>query len=162
MKNLKRLLSLVLAVAFVFCTSTSFAQSNNCRDENGNVKKGGIALTRDDENGNHNTPTAALSYPKFDGGNKAMYRYIYKNMQYPKNLKSRGISGQSQVQFMVNADGTISDVELFKSSGYKEFDDEAIRIVKSFPKWVPAKQDCQEIPFKTVVTVPFDPEKAKN
>ena len=63
---------------------------------------------------------------------------------------------------MVNTDGTISDVELFKSSGYKEFDDEAIRIVKSFPKWVPAKQDCQEIPFKTVVTIPFDAAKAQN
>ena len=156
MKNFKCLLSLVLAAALVFCASNSFAQSNNCRDENGNVKKGGIALTHDDENGNHNTPTAALSYPKFDGGNKAMYRYIYKNQQYPQSLKNRGISGQSQVQFMVNTDGTISDVELFKSSGYKEFDDEALRIVKSFPKWVPAKQDCQAIPLKTVVTIPFD------
>ena len=82
MKSSKCLLSLACVLAFVFCMSNSFAQ-NNCRDENGNVKKGGIALTRDDENGNHNTPTAALSYPKFKGGNKAMYRYIYKNQQYP-------------------------------------------------------------------------------
>ena len=160
MKSSKCLLSLACVLAFVFCMSNSFAQ-NNCRDENGNVKKGGIALTRDDENGNHNTPTAALSYPKFKGGNKAMYRYIYKNQQYPQNLKNRGISGQTQVQFMVNPDSTITNVEVFKTSGYKEFDDEAVRIVKSFPHWVPAKQDCQDIPFKTVVTVPFDADRTK-
>ena len=162
MKNFKCLLSVVFALAFIFCMSNSFAQ--NCKDENGNVKKGGIALTRADENGNHNTPTAALSYPKFKGGSQALYRYIYKNQQYPQSLKNRGISGQTQVQFMVNADSTITDVELFKSSGYKEFDDEAIRLVKSFPKWVPAKQDCQPISLKTVVTIPFDAnrEEKKN
>ena len=52
-------------------------------------------------------------------------------------------------------------VELLRKAGYKEFDDEAIRLVKSFPHWVPAKQDCQDIPFKTVVTIPFDADKAK-
>lgn len=154
MKNFKCLVTLVLASAFVLCLSDSYAQ--NCKDENGNTKKGGIALTRADENGNHNTPTAALSYPKFKGGSQALYRYIYKNQQYPQKLKNQGISGQTQVQFKVNADSTITDVELFKTSGYKEFDDEAIRLVKSFPNWVPAKQDCQAIPMKTVVTVPFD------
>lgn len=157
MKNFKCLVSLVLVSAFIFCMSNSFAQ--NCKDENGNTKKGGIALTRADENGNHTVPSAALSYPKFKGGSQALYRYIYKNQQYPQNLKSRGISGQTQVQFMVNADSTITDVELFKTSGYKEFDDEAIRLVKTFPKWVPAKQNCEVIPFKTVVTIPFDPTK---
>jgi TonB family protein len=159
MKTIKSLVSLVLATAFVFCMSNSFAQ--NCKDENGNTKKGGIALTRDDDNGNHTTPTAALSYPKFKGGSQALYRYIYKNQQYPQNLKNQGISGQTQVQFMVNADSTITDVEVFKTSGYKEFDDEAVRLVKSFPNWVPAKQDCQAIPMKTVVTVPFELNRKK-
>jgi TonB family protein len=159
MKTIKSLVSLVLATAFVFCMSNSFAQ--NCKDENGNTKKGGIALTRDDDNGNHTTPTAALSYPKYKGGSQALYRYIYKNQQYPQNLKNQGISGQTQVQFMVNADSTITDVEVFKTSGYKEFDDEAVRLVKSFPNWVPAKQDCQAIPMKTVVTVPFELNRKK-
>ena len=47
------------------------------------------------------------------------------------------------------------------ASGGDFIDDEAIRLVKSFPNWVPAKQDCQAIPFKTVVTVPFDVNRAK-
>ncbi|MCQ2265776.1 MAG: energy transducer TonB [Bacteroidales bacterium] len=157
MKTFKILLSAVLVAVLTFCVSTSYAQ--NCKDENGYPKKGGIALTRDDENGNHNTPTAAMSLPKFKGGSKALYRYIYKNQQYPQNLKNKGISGQAQVSMMVHADSTITDVELFKTSGYKEMDDEAIRLMKNSPKWVPAKQDCQCIDMRTVVTVPFDPTR---
>lgn len=159
MKTFKILLSAVMIATLTFCTSNSFAQ--NCKDENGNTKKGGIALVRNDENGNHNTPTAALSMPKFKGGSKALYRYLYKNQQYPQNLKNQGISGQSQVQFTVNADSTISNVKLFKTSGYKEMDDEAIRLIQNSPKWVPAKQDCQCINMTTVVTVPFDPNRGK-
>ncbi|MCQ2271500.1 MAG: energy transducer TonB [Bacteroidales bacterium] len=154
MKKFQTLLSAIIILCLTICTSNIYAQ--NCKDEDGSTKKGGIALTRDDENGNHNTPTAAMTYPKFKGGSKALYRYIYKNQQYPQNLKSKGVSGQTQVQFMVNADSTISNVEVFKSSGYKEMDDEAVRLIKNSPKWVPAKQDCQCIPLKTVVTVPFD------
>lgn len=157
MKTFKILLSAVLVAVLTFCVSTSYAQ--NCKDENGYPKKGGIALTRDNENGNHNTPTAAMSLPKFKGGSKALYRYIYKNQQYPQNLKNKGISGQAQVSMMVHADSTITDVELFKTSGYKEMDDEAIRLMKNSPKWVPAKQDCQCIDMRTVVTVPFDPTR---
>ncbi len=157
MKTFKILLSAVLITVLTFGISTSYAQ--NCKDENGNTKKGGIALTRDDENGNHNTPTAAMSLPKFKGGSKGLYRYIYKNQQYPQNLKNKGVSGQAQVSMMVKADSTITDVQLFKTSGYKEMDDEAIRLMKNSPKWIPAKQDCQCIDMRTVVTVPFDPTR---
>lgn len=157
MKKFNLLLSLVLVAVFSICVSNSYAQS--CTDEDGNPRPTGIALTHADDQGNHTAPTAAMSLPHFKGGNREMYHYIYQNLQYPKNLKSQNISGQSQVKFTVNADSTITNVEIFQSSGYKEMDDEAVRIVKSFPNWVPAKQDCQCVPMNTVVIVPFDATK---
>lgn len=157
MKNFRLLMTALMVSTLTFCASSIYAQ--NCKDENGNPKPTGVAFTHDDENGNHNVPTAALSLPKFKGGSQALYRYIYKNMQYPQDLKNQGISGEAQVKFTVNADSTISNVELFKSSGYEAMDNEAIRIVKSFPNWIPAKQDCECIPMSSVVTIPFDPTR---
>lgn len=157
MKIYKLLVTALIFSVLTLCATNTYAQY--CKDANGNQIPSGIALTHDDEQGNHNVPTAAMSLPKYKGGSQALYRYIYKNMQYPQDLKSRNIAGQTQVKFTVNADSTISNVELFKTSGYDAMDNEAIRIVKSFPKWIPAKQDCQCIPMSTVVTIPFDPAR---
>lgn len=157
MKNFKLLVTALAISALTLCATNTYAQ--HCKDTEGNPRPAGIALTHDDEQGNHEVPTAAMSLPKFKGGSQALYRYIYKNMQYPQDLKSQNIAGQTQVKFTVNADSTISNVELFKTSGYEAMDNEAIRIVKSFPKWIPAKQECQCVPMSTVVTIPFDPER---
>ena len=88
-----------------------------------------------------------------------MCRYISKNLVYPANLKSQRISGTTTVQAKVKADSTLTDIEVVNSSGYKEFDDEALRIVKSFPKMCPSTQSCEAQDLISQFTINFNIEE---
>ena len=88
-----------------------------------------------------------------------MCRYISKNLVYPANLKSQRISGTTTVQAKVKADSTLTDIEVVHSSGYKEFDDEALRIVKSFPKMCPSTQSCEAQDLISQFTINFNIEE---
>ena len=163
MKRVYSFLSLVMAVVLTCAASITYAQCDNDTfiyggKSSGSCKKG-IAVAI----GQHETPTAALSLPHFKGGNKAMCRYINKTKVYPVNLKSQRAAGTAVVQAKVLADSTITDVELVTSSGYKEMDDEAIRVVKSFPKMCPATQSCtaQDMILQIPVTFSMEEEEAK-
>ncbi|MEG1555461.1 MAG: energy transducer TonB [Bacteroidales bacterium] len=149
-KNYKLFPTLVI-FGLLFCLSNSFAQQN----ETYSKCKSGIAIVQDDENGNHTIPTSATAFPEFEGGVKEMYKFIYSHTQYPENLKRQNISGITTVEFMVHADGSISDPVVVKSSEYQEFDDEAIRIVNTFPHWQPAKINCEPVDMKAQIKIEF-------
>ncbi len=77
---------------------------------------------------------------EFPGGAMAMMKYIQQNIQYPAMAREAGISGKCFLKFVVNETGDISNVEILKGvSGCSECDKEAIRVVKSMPKWKAAK-----------------------
>lgn len=77
---------------------------------------------------------------EFPGGYAAMMKYIQQNVQYPAMAREAGISGKCFLKFVVNEDGDISNVEVLKGvPGCQECDREAVRVVKSMPKWKPAK-----------------------
>ena len=163
MKRVYNFLVLVLMLALSGTVSTTYAQCNNDvmlygGKASGSCKKG-IAVAI----GQHETPTAALSLPHFKGGNKAMCRYINKTKVYPVNLKSQRASGTAIVQAKVLADSTLTDIELVTSSGYKEMDDEALRVVRSFPKMCPATQSCtaQDMIMQIPITFSMEEEEAK-
>lgn len=163
MKRVYNFLTLVLTVALTCALSMTYAQCDNNTFIYGQKGSGpgqkGIAVAI----GQHETPTSALSLPHFKGGNKAMCRYINKTKVYPVNLKSQRAEGTAIVQAKVLADSTISDVELITSSGYKEMDDEAVRVVKSFPKMCPATQSCtpQDMILQIPIHFSMDEEDAK-
>lgn len=163
MKRVYNFIVLVLVLALSGAVSTIYAQCNNDVMLYGGKGKGscrkGIAVAI----GQHETPTAALSLPHFKGGNRAMCRYINKTKVYPINLKSQRAEGTAVVQAKVLADSTITDVELVTSSGYKEMDDEAIRVVKSFPKMCPATQSCtaQDMIIQIPIKFSMEEEEAK-
>lgn len=163
MKRVYNFLTLVLTVALSCALSMTYAQCDNNTFIYGQKGSGpgqkGIAVAI----GQHETPTSALSLPHFKGGNKAMCRYINKTKVYPVNLKSQRAEGTAIVQCKVLADSTLSDVELITSSGYKEMDDEAVRVVKSFPKMCPATQSCtaQDMIIQVPVHFSMDEEDAK-
>jgi len=151
---MKKIISLSIAFfAFFlsFNTSSLFAQSN----EN---KEMGIAIIRS-EDGKPETPKTAMKFPRYEKGTKAMYRYICEQMQYPETLKRQNTKGTTTVEFKVSANGSISDAEVFNTSGQEEFDKEALRIVNSFPKWKPAELDGKMLDMKVQVYIEFDCEK---
>ena len=72
----------------------------------------------------------------FDGLNK----YLADNIQYPRISRDNDSQGKVFVRFVVNADGSVQNVQVLKSSGDKYLDDEAVRVVSNMPKWKPGRQ----------------------
>lgn len=77
--------------------------------------------------------------PLFPGGPEALDRYLIKNCIYPKICRDLGITGVVLVQFVVEKDGSVSDVKVLVPV-YPDLDNEAIRVIKNSPKWIPGKQ----------------------
>jgi len=90
--------------------------------------------------------------PSFVGGEKALMEFLSKNIKYPEHAKMNNIQGRVIVQFDVDKDGSIVNIEIIRSVS-PELDKEAIRVVKMMPKWNPGKQ--REKPVKTKYTLPI-------
>ena len=90
--------------------------------------------------------------PQFPGGQTEMMQFISKNMKYPTIAQENGTQGQVIAQFVIQADGTLSDLKIVKSVD-PLLDAEAMRVIKEMPKWQPGKQ--RGIAVATRVTVPI-------
>jgi periplasmic protein TonB len=91
--------------------------------------------------------TVVEEMPEFPGGPQEMMKYIQKNIQYPAMAREAGISGKCFLKFVVNGDGAISDVQILKGvAGCPDCDKEAMRVVKSMPKWKAGKQNGRTVP----------------
>lgn len=78
--------------------------------------------------------------PQFPGGDKAMLEFLQKNLRYPVTAIEVGTQGRVVLRFVVGKDGLISNVEVVRSLD-PSCDREAIRVVKSMPKWIPGRQN---------------------
>ena len=91
---------------------------------------------------------------EFPGGNTAMLKYMRENTQYPAAAREAGIGGKCFLKFVVSETGEISNVEVLKGvPGCSDCDKEAILVVKSMPKWKPAKQTGRAV--KMYFNLPF-------
>ena len=97
--------------------------------------------------------------PEFPGGMKEMMTYLQSNLKYPEAAKAAGAEGKAFVQFVVKADGSISDVQIMRSSGNESLDAEALRVVKAMPKWKPAMNKGKAVNVKFVLPVVFKRQK---
>ncbi len=86
----------------------------------------------------------SVIHPKFPGGDEALMQYLSENLVYPPTIQDRRFKGKVLVQFVVETDGSISNVEVVRSL-YKDLDEEVVRVIKNMPKWIPAKQDGKAI-----------------
>lgn len=93
--------------------------------------------------------------PEFPGGQQELFKYLSKNVKYPVIAQENGIQGRAVCQFTVNKDGSIVDVEVVRSSGDKSLDNEAVRVIKSMPKWKPGQQRGKPVRVKYTVPVNF-------
>ena len=93
--------------------------------------------------------------PEFPGGQQALFKYLSENVKYPVIAQENGIQGRVICQFVVNRDGSIVDVEVVRSGGDPSLDKEAIRVIKSMPKWKPGKQRGKAVRVKYTVPVNF-------
>lgn len=93
--------------------------------------------------------------PEFPGGQQALFKYLSENVKYPVIAQENGIQGRVICQFVVNKDGAIVEVEVVRSGGDPSLDKEAVRVIKSMPKWKPGKQRGKPVRVKYTVPVNF-------
>ena len=105
--------------------------------------------------------------PEFPGGMEALFKFIEDNMKYPRLAAENGIGGKVYVQFEVDTDGTVLNPRILRDIG-AGCGQEALRIVRSMPKWTPGKQRNPETkkyePTRIVFNLPikFDIEKYRS
>ena len=92
--------------------------------------------------------------PSFPGGDKALLEYLSNNIKYPVVAQENGVQGRVVVSFVVEKDGSITDVKVVRSVD-PSLDKEAQRVVKSMPKWIPGKQNGSAVRVKYNVPVSF-------
>lgn len=92
--------------------------------------------------------------PTFPGGERAMYEFLNDNMKYPVIAQESGIQGKVICQFVVGRDGAIENVKVVRSVD-PSLDKEAIRVIKSMPKWIPGKQGGRTVKVKYTLPVAF-------
>ena len=92
--------------------------------------------------------------PQFPGGPNAMFEYLSKNIKYPVVAEENGVQGRVIVAFVVERDGSITDVKVVKSVD-PSLDKEAQRVVKGMPHWIPGTQDGSPVRVKYTVPVTF-------
>jgi len=92
--------------------------------------------------------------PSFKGGDAALMEWLSKNIKYPVVAEENGIQGRVVATFVVERDGSITDVKIVKSVD-PSLDKEAVRVLKAMPKWIPGKQNGQAVRVKYTVPVTF-------
>ena len=102
--------------------------------------------------------------PQYPGGDGALLDYIKKNLRYPQEAKNKGIQGRVIVRFIIETDGSISDVKVVKPVD-SLLNNEAVRIVKSMPRWKPGglmskgKTELKRIKYTIPINFKLDKNK---
>lgn len=92
--------------------------------------------------------------PMFHGGNGALIEYLRNNIQYPELAAKSGMSGRVVVGLIVDKDGSVTNVRVLKSVDFY-LDEEAVRVVKSMPKWIPGRNNGVPVRVKMQVPISF-------
>ncbi|MEI6898243.1 MAG: energy transducer TonB [Bacteroidota bacterium] len=98
--------------------------------------------------------TVVEEQPGYPGGDEARIRFLQENIKYPEEAKELGTQGKVFVTFVVEMDGSITDVRVLRGIG-SGCDEEAIRVVKSMPRWVPGKQRGQPVRVQFNLPIKF-------
>jgi protein TonB len=98
--------------------------------------------------------TIVEDQPEFPGGMPAFYKFVGDNMKYPSQARRMGIEGRVFVQFVVDKDGTVTEVKAVKGIG-AGCDEEAERVLRQSPKFKPGKQRGRAVKVRMVLPIIF-------
>ena len=117
-------------------------------------ENGAVTITMkkgdDDEKAFHHVE----KMPVFPGGDMAMMEFLSKNIKYPVEAQKKGLQGRVVVSFVVEKDGSLSDVKVAKSVD-PQLDEEALRVVKSMPNWTPGMHNGKAVRVKYYVPISY-------
>jgi TonB family protein len=92
--------------------------------------------------------------PEYPGGEKARMKYLSENMVYPSAARDSGIQGTVYINFVIEEDGSISNVKVVRGIG-GGCDEEAIRVVQNMPKWKPGTQRGKIVRVSFMMPIKF-------
>ncbi|MFY0674065.1 MAG: energy transducer TonB [Bacteroidia bacterium] len=157
--TIKTLLLLAVATSL---TLTSFAHKSNNTLSNYFVK---IEINDSLENEKVKTANSnneeklevlfkAEKMPEFNGGTKALVKYLKKNVNYPQVIRESEIEDKIYVQFVVNPDGSLSDISALTGKN-KTLKQEAVNVVSEMPNWTPAVDKGVNVPVRLILPISF-------
>jgi len=99
--------------------------------------------------------TVVEQMPEFPGGQNALIQYLSQNIRYPLIAKENKIQGRTLVSFVVENDGKISNVQVLRSSGDMMLDREAMRVIRTMPRWRPGYMKGQPVRVQYQIPITF-------
>ncbi|MEM9339119.1 MAG: energy transducer TonB [Bacteroidota bacterium] len=111
-------------------------------------------ITTPKEEPNDEVFTLVDEMASFPGGKKALQRFLTTNLDYPKYASEMGIEGRVFVQFIVEKDGSITNISVIRGIG-GGCDLEAVRVISAMPTWIPAKFEGEPVRQKAVQLLSF-------
>ena len=128
----------------------------NCTAMRANVQKKVVKTTKVTKKTGTNDKVYVVveQMPSFPGGDSALLKYLFENVKYPMSALKAQKQGRVMVCFTVEKDGTITNVKVARSVT-PSLDAEAVRAIKSMPKWSPGKQGGEFVRVKYNVPVTF-------
>ncbi|SFG88238.1 energy transducer TonB [Pedobacter insulae] len=133
-------------------TQEGVSEKGNAQSPIGNGE-GNVAGNAPTGNGNEIYSVAGVeAYPEFPGGMAAWSKFIQRNLKYPYAAQENGIQGKVFLSFVIEKDGSISDVNVIRGIG-SGCDEEAVRVIKKSPKWKAGQQNNQ--PVRVRYTMPI-------
>ncbi|WP_342646723.1 TonB family protein [Mucilaginibacter sp. CSA2-8R] len=98
--------------------------------------------------------TSVEKLPSFQGGMESFGKYLNKTLRYPKEAQDQGRQGRVIVTFIVEADGSLTDVHTIRDPGLG-LGEEAVRVINASPKWIPGEQNSRKVRVQYTVPVVF-------
>nr|WP_236023438.1 energy transducer TonB [Chitinophaga chungangae] len=94
--------------------------------------------------------------PWFPGGKAGLAKYFETNLQYPEEARKNNVEGRIKVSLIVTEKGKVKDIETTGEHIGFGLEEEAIRLVRAMPDWVPGRQGGRAVKVKMTVPVDFD------
>ncbi len=125
------------------------------QEEATNIEITPVVVEQEEEEEEQQIFTVVENDPEFPGGQEAMYKYLAQNIKYPQLARDNNITGRVYVTFVVERDGSVTGVRVLKDIG-GGCGQEAVRVVKSMPKWHPGKQRGKAVRVQFNLPVNFN------
>ena len=135
MKTATIILILLLSFSFGFTQNNSLTKTETLKDS-----------------------TLVDAMPIYPGGEKALLKYISRNIEYPKTARKDKIQGKVYVSFIVNENGIVEDVKILKGIR-DDINDAAIEVVEEMPEWTPGKRNGKNAKVQFTIPITFKLKK---
>ena len=119
---------------------------------NAQDKKGKTTQTRKDTTTDDKIYEVCEQMPIFEGGDAALMKYLTDSVKYPELAKKHGVQGRVVIGFIVEKDGSLTDVKVLRPVDI-DLDAEVLRVIKGMPKWIPGRQNGKRVRVRHLLPI---------